>query len=382
MPEEVVAPVRAGSRLEPNRLVDRFHPHLGQAKWPEGEFRVTREGRGSAGLAGLTLAAAIILGGAALASTYGPHLSFDSAIVGVGDALSVLAPFPVAFALGVFFPRWVGLGVVLWMAVTFELNQGYVNPFVLVFTLGPWVAGVMVRDRRRLAQQLAERARQLEAEGELLAEESVRYERTRIARELHDIVAHCVSVMVVQAYAGERLAAKGDDSASEAFGHIVDAAAQAQLEMRRLVDLLAAEPSAGSERGLAAGVGELVAGAVATGLSVNLRVHGDADRLPSPIAQVAYRVIQEGITNALKHAPGASIDIVVDCAINSVHIEVVNATATGPIGSPLQTGGGGHGLAGMRDRVNVLGGDFFAGPQQDSSWRVSVRLPITGTVHS
>ena len=141
------------------------------------------------------------------------------------------------------------------------------------------IAFMITQGRGQLCMPIMpERAQQLEAEGELLAEESVRYERTRIARELHDIVAHCVSVMVVQAYAGERLAAKDDGSASEAFGHIVDAAAQAQLEMRRLVDLLAAEPAADSERGLAAGVGELVAGAVATGLSVNLRIHGDADR--------------------------------------------------------------------------------------------------------
>ena len=114
MPEEVVASGPGGfaARAGPPRSIDLIHS-LGQARWPEGEIRGTRERRGFTGptwLAGLALAAAILLGGAALASTYGPHLSVDSAIVGVGDALSVLAPFPVAFALGVFFPRWAGLG--------------------------------------------------------------------------------------------------------------------------------------------------------------------------------------------------------------------------------------------------------------------------------
>lgn len=236
----------------------------------------------------------------------------------------------------------------------------------------------MVRDRHRLAQRLEETAQQLRAEGELLAEESVRYERTRIARELHDIVAHCVSVMVVQAYAGERLAKRDPESAVEAFGHISDAAEQAQLEIRHLVDLLACEPSTGSQRGLGAGVAELVAGAVATGMGVNLRVHGDTDRLPEATSLVAYRVIQECITNALKHAPGAPIDIAVDCERDAVSIEVVNATSSSAVRPLLEHSGGGHGLTGMRERANALGGSFHAGPGGNGAWQVSVVLPLSG----
>jgi signal transduction histidine kinase len=148
---------------------------------------------------------------------------------------------------------------------------------------------------------------------------------------------------------------------------------QAQFEIRHLVDLLACEPSTGSERGLAAGLGELVAGASATGLVVNLRVRGDPDQLAPATSATTYRVVQEGITNSLKHSPGAAIDIIVDCA-EVVDIEVANQVGA-TIGSSLDLGGGGHGLTGMRDRVRAVGGDFHAGLGSDASWRLSVRLP-------
>jgi signal transduction histidine kinase len=333
---------------------------------------------GTSWLAWSALAAAALLGGAALFATYGPHVTLGSDITFAGEVVSSLAPLPVAYALGDRFRRWIGLGAVAWMATTFELNNGYLNPFVLVVVFAPWLVGMMVRDRRRLAQQLEDTAQQLRAEEELLAEESVRYERTRIARELHDIVAHCVSVMVVQAYAGERLAIRDHESAVEAFDHITDAAAQAQIEMRHLVDLLACDPSAGPQRTLGAAMAELVAGAVGTGLQVNLSVHGDTDRLPEATSQVAYRAVQECITNALKHAPGAPIDIVVECAHDCASIEVVNATASSAVGPPLGHSGGGHGLTGMRERVIALGGSFHAGRRDDGAWQVSVRLPVSG----
>ena len=124
---------------------------------------------------------------------------------GIWDALTTLLPVPIAFACGLHGRRYIGLAACAWMAATVEVTQGF-NPFVLVITLGPWLAGAIILDRQQVARRLAEVGREIEAESERLADQAVKLERARVARELHDIVAHCVSVMVVQAYAGERLA--------------------------------------------------------------------------------------------------------------------------------------------------------------------------------
>ncbi len=311
-----------------------------------------------------------------LLATYAVHWSVGRGLVITGDVVTTIAPVLVAYALGAYVPRVTGLVAGTVMAVVGELNVGYVNPFVLVVTFGPFIVGAMVRDRSRLAHQLAVTAEQLEAESRVLAEESVRLERSRLAHELHDIVAHCVSVMVVQAYAGERLASEHRASASEAFDHISDAAAQAQLEIGRLVELLAAEPAEMGEAGLASGVGALVASALAAGLSVRLHIHGDAEALPPAVSRVAYRTIQESITNAPKHAPGAPIDVSVCCHGDAVEIRVVNPVRCEPVEAPLHESGGGHGLAGMRARVDNLGGELSAERHHDATWVVSALLPL------
>jgi signal transduction histidine kinase len=329
-------------------------------------------------LAASALAGAAIISAGALLSTYGPSVHFGAGLSNAGNIAGALAPFPIAFVLGACLPRWAGLLAVAVTSISVELTQGYVNPFVLVVLFGPWLVGAIFRDRRHLAQQLQRMGEQLQAESNLLAEESVRYERARIARELHDIVAHCVSVMVVQAYAGERLATRDQSAAAEAFDHISEAAVQAQFEIGHLVDLLGDEPPVNARRRLDQGVGELVAGAVATGLSVKLTVRGDTERLPAATSLAAYRVVQESITNALKHAPGAPIDVTVNSRFDLVCIDVVNSTSPSTAPPSLQASGGGHGLAGMRDRTTALGGRFEAGPDGNGSWRVSVRLPVTG----
>jgi signal transduction histidine kinase len=293
------------------------------------------------------------------------------------DGFTTLIPAPIAFVCGLAWRREVGLAATLWMAVTIELNQGYVNPFVLVLTLGPWFVGVAIRERQKMNQRLLEVGRELEAESQQIAEEAVKLERTRIARELHDIVAHCLSVMVVQAYAGERLAGTDQSSAIEAFDHISDAAGQAKLEIAHLVELLADDPPSHPDRQLAKNLQDLVSGARSTGLDVRLHLSGSPDDIPPASAIVAYRVVQEGITNALKHAPGAPIDISVCCATR-VFIDVINSTRQSE-SEGLAATGGGHGLTGIRDRVSGLGGTFSAGPGAPGSWRVSVCFPVNAT---
>jgi signal transduction histidine kinase len=319
------------------------------------------------------------MGAFALLSEYAVHVPDN----GVIDGLTTLLPFPIAYFVGLWLPRWASLITIMWMAVTVELVSGYVNPFVLAIVVAPWLVAVMVRERRRLAEQLSMRGQEIEAESELLAQESVRYERARVARELHDIVAHCVSVMVVQAYAGERLATSDQASAAEAFGHIADAAGQAQQEIQHLVELLGGDAPAESQIGLAAGLGRLVAGAAATGLPVELHIKGDADRLCQPSCVAAYRVVQESITNALKHAPGSPVAIDVDCSPPAVALVAVsNRMSPVMAGAGLRDSGGRQGLAGMRDRVEAAGGKLHAGPDPDGMWRVQARLPIKSTVFS
>jgi signal transduction histidine kinase len=292
---------------------------------------------------------------------------------GVVDGLTTLLPVPVAFGAGLLTSRRLGGAACAWMALTIELNQGYVNPFVLVITIGPWVVGAILRDRLDLVRSLARVGEELEEESRLLEYEAVRLERARIARELHDIVAHCVSVMVVQAYAGERLAAADQQAATLAFDHISSAVARAKLEIAHLVDLLAVEPSPETDAPLLSKLQDLVEGAAAAGLVVHLHVAGAADRIPSDTAVVAYRVVQEGVTNALKHAPGVPIDVSLRCGAE-IRIDVVNQLATlTDLG--LGAAGGGHGLIGLRARVESAGGRFEAGPRETGAWRVSVGFP-------
>ena len=317
--------------------------------------------------------AALVLAGAtgvfALLSVY----VASWATTGVVDGLTTLVPVPVAFICGFAWRREVGLVAVSWMAATAEVTTGTVNPFVLVVTFAPWLVGAVLRDRQHINRQLNEVGLELEAESQRLADEAVRLERAHIARELHDVVAHCVSVMVVQAYAGERLADTDQTSAAEAFDHITDVAAQATYEIAALVDLLGDEPVTEAERHLDSDLRTLVAGACAIGLQIRLHLDGDPDELPPQAAAVAYRVVQESVTNALKHSPGAPVDISVDCG-SEVSIDVVN-TLTAPASFPLAVSGGGRGLPGLQARVTRLGGSFAAGPDVPGGWRVSVRFP-------
>jgi signal transduction histidine kinase len=292
---------------------------------------------------------------------------------GPADALTTLLPVPISFACGLTTRKAVGLPACVAMAVAGEV-AGF-NPFILVTTLGPWVAATVVRARQQVARRLEEVGRELESESRLVAAEAVRLERARIARELHDVVAHCVSVMVVQAYAGDRLVATDPDLASQAFEHIASAADQARQEIAYLVALLDGEAGSSGGRDLAAALQSLADGAAATGLNVELHVNGHPESVSAGASAVAYRVVQEAVTNALKHSPGAPIVISVDCR-SDVTVDVINAAGQISL-TGLPSSGGGHGLSGIHQRVTSLGGSFAAGPEPTGAWRVSVRIPAT-----
>jgi signal transduction histidine kinase len=238
---------------------------------------------------------------------------------------------------------------------------------------GPYAGGLAVASRRRVTAELEIRVGELEEEREIFAQQSVRYERARIARELHDIVAHCVSLMVVQANAGERLALIDPASAAEAFNTISDAALQAEEEINRLVALLSDTSPAPPSAGLRV-VEELVHRAQASGLAVSCQLSGDVDVLSHEGSDAAYRLVQEGLTNAMKHAPGAAIEVSLRGNPNGVEVRVVNGPPRGRA-SGLEGAGGGNGLSGMGERVQGCGGSFTAGATAYGGWEIVGVLP-------
>jgi signal transduction histidine kinase len=251
-------------------------------------------------------------------------------------------------------------------------------PNVLVPGVG-WLVGRAIRKRELLAQRLAERAHELEQEQEAYAELSVNYERTRVASELHDIVAHAITVMVVQATAGQRLAATNPQLTAEAFHAIADAAHGAEEDIGRLVALLADDRPTGQAPDLEL-VEEFVARAAATGLDVTLTTEGTSEGLPIDLVQTATRVVQESLTNALRYASGAAVRVLVSAKQDTVVIEVTNDPA--PSASALAGHGTGNGLRGLRERLGASGGRLEAGPTADGGWQTRAHLPRHATAQA
>lgn len=249
---------------------------------------------------------------------------------------------------------------------------GHFDQVPAFFAFGSWAVGVLVRGRTAVRNELEAKGRELSREQERLATQSIRYERARIARELHDIVAHCVSVMVVQAGAGPYLLARDPALAVEALDAISESATLAGAEIDRLVALLDAAPAAQSKS-----IDELVQRARATGLLITYRLVGDRDSLSTTVFDVVYRLVQEAMTNALKHAPGAPIDIALRCSAARLRVDVSNGPPIAP-GLDFTESDGGHGLAGMSERVTACGGSLVAGPIAGGGWRVAADLPSDG----
>lgn len=287
---------------------------------------------------------------------------------------------------------WVGPTAVVAMAVWLDvprLQQGdpwdEVVPawFVLV---GAWALGRWVRHRRTEAQQLQRRAAEAERDVEDRARAAVGAERARIARELHDLVAHNMGVIVLQAQGAQRALERDPDQARRALESIEAAGRGGLGEMRRLLDLLtdtgdapSDEPQPTLDR-----LSDLVAGVRATGAEVELEVAGEARPLPAGVELTAYRVVQEALTNALKHAPGAPVRVRVGYGRDALHVSVTDAGApalalaasTGGAGPEVESGG--RGMVGLRERVALYGGELDAGRRPDGGFSLEVRLPVDG----
>jgi signal transduction histidine kinase len=229
-----------------------------------------------------------------------------------------------------------------------------------------WLTGVLVRARRQAAA-LAMRSAELQRQ----AEQAAADERARIARELHDSVAHYLTVIVLQA-AGTRASGRPADAALE---KIELSGRQALTETRRLLGVLR-NPVDEFQLTPQPGIGELdelAASVRASGVPVNLAVSGDRDALPAAVDVSVYRIVQEALTNVLKHAGPARADVTVACAPDAVTIGVTDNGAGEP-DAPAPAGG--HGLTGMRERTAVFGGELAAGPRPGGGFAVQARLPF------
>jgi len=232
--------------------------------------------------------------------------------------------------------------------------------------LACWLAGVVVRARRQSAD-LARRNAALRR----LAEQAAAAERARIARELHDIVAHHLSVIVLQA-AGARASGKATE---EALENIESSGRQALAENRRLLGVMR-DTGEDTELAPQPSIGELAALAEtvrAAGLPVRLVIDGDHRGVPAAVDVSVYRIVQEALTNVLKHAGHARADVTIGCADGAVTIEVTDDGTREPGG---QSPPGGHGLAGMRERAAIFGGELHAGPRPGGGFAVRARLPL------
>lgn len=243
------------------------------------------------------------------------------------------------------------------------------------------VTGLYVGARRRLIESLKDRAHGLETELDLLAEQARERarrarleERTRIAREMHDVVAHRVSLMVVHAGALERIVAKDPERAAQSAKLMGEVGRQALNELREILGVLRMSEESAVEPDSLTALPRLVDQSRAAGMAVTLTVSGSRQEFTGEAEQTAYRVVQEGLTNAHKHAGGAQVSVLLAYAPNGVRVSVVNACPGGERAAAALPSGG-NGLVGMRERVVALGGTFSAGPERDGGFRVEAVLP-------
>ncbi|RZB17373.1 sensor histidine kinase [Streptomyces sp. F001] len=300
-----------------------------------------------------------------------------------------------------------------------ELDMGdWFVPFISItasvgVTAPPLLLGLYVGARRRLMESLRERADSLERELQLLAERAEERaewarneERTRIAREMHDVVAHRVSLMVVHAAALQAVARKDPEKAVKNAALVGDMGRQALTELREMLGVLRSGDGAGPARERAAvplaavkvaaaaaasraadeGGGsadgpclseldELIGQSEAAGMVVHLSVEGDARAYAPEIEQTAYRVVQEALTNVHKHAAGAKTHVRLAHRVSEIAMQVENEPPSEVSSARLPSGG--NGLVGMKERVSALGGVFVSGPTDAGGFRVSAVIPAS-----
>jgi signal transduction histidine kinase len=247
-----------------------------------------------------------------------------------------------------------GISALNFFTTTFEDTT-----FTMGVSIGAWALGEAARNRRLALEEEHQRAM-----GE---------EQARIARELHDVIAHSVSMIVVQAAAADDVFDERPDQARQALRSIEQAGREAMLELRRLLSAVrpgieadSTQPQPGLDR-----LDELAQSMRAGGLAVDVRRVGEPAALPTGLDLSAYRIVQEALTNTLRHARATRADVILSYTPEALEVDVLDDGR----GSP-GNGSGGHGLVGMRERAALLGGTLEAGPDPGGGYRVRARLPL------
>jgi signal transduction histidine kinase len=263
--------------------------------------------------------------------------------------------------------------VTAWVATTVAAGPTEVDAVLIV--AGSWLLGHYVRTRRLLVAELEPRAADLERQREEQAGRAVAEERLRIARELHDVLAHTMSVVAVQAGTGRLVSADHPDAALAALASVETTARSVMDEMRQILTVLRADDSLGAAVTPTPGLDDLpalVTQVGETGIDVDVHVSGEPRPVPTGVGLAVYRIIQEALTNVIKHAGPAHASVLLRYTEDDMLVEVRD---DGHASTP-DVAAGGHGLIGMRERAAVHGGELTAGPDPHGGFVVRVRLPI------
>lgn len=263
-------------------------------------------------------------------------------------------------------------------AIAFADGGVLENLGIVVLVLLGVAVGEAVRNRRAYIAEVEERARRAEQSREEEAHRRVIEERLRIAHELHDVIAHHIALMNVQAGVAAHVLRERPDEAERALAHVRDGGRTVLAELTVLLGVLResgesptpTEPIPSMRR-----LGELVDSFAAAGLDVEWRPDGVPGSLPATVDLTAYRIVQESLTNVFKHAPGAHVTVQVEEVDGKLRIDVCD---NGDGGRSNVANGTGHGLIGMRERVTAVGGELRAGPRPDGGFQVTAALPVGG----
>ena len=256
----------------------------------------------------------------------------------------------------------------------------------LVTTSGAlWFIGYSVRERAKYLSFQQEQARYRQRAEQERSGQALRDERVRIARELHDVVAHSLTVVTLQAGVGRRIGSRQPDKAVRALQAIEVTGRSALEEVRRILGLLyndAERPGLAPQPG-AGNLGELTDAVCAAGVPARLVLHGDVSALRPTLSLTVYRIVQEALTNVIKHAPGAAVDVLVEIGQDGVKIEVTDngqgaasVIQNRQVAAAQSLDGGGHGILGMRERAAAFGGTLKAGPVSGGGFSVTAFLPL------
>ncbi|WP_017588665.1 histidine kinase [Nocardiopsis ganjiahuensis] len=268
---------------------------------------------------------------------------------------------------------WFALGC-LGVAVTLSPTVFAFVMSAILFLVVPTIAGLWIGTRRQLIDRLQERAERLEREQHMMAEQAISAERTRIAREMHDVVAHRVSLMVL--HAGGLEVSATEPRTVETAGLIRTTGREALAELRGILGVLrddGTDTAPTAPQPVLHDLERLISEWRGAGMQVRREETGRVRPLPVAVQRTAFRIVQEGLTNAAKHATGAPVEVWLHHGEDRLEIEVANGPGTGPVHAPPRSG---YGLTGLRERVVLAGGELSAEVCSDGGWRMRAILPV------